>query len=81
MSENALQASQQVADVMAKAGTAAQGALLSCCSSAAPGQALRLVHACCQGSDEAAAALVSAGLLQVSCLPMLCTILIHCCPL
>ena len=65
MSNHALQASQQVADAVGKASTAALGALLSCCSGTAPGQALRLTHACCQCSDEAAAALVSAGLLQV----------------
>ena len=62
---HALQASVQVADAVAKAGNGSLAALVRCCSSSTPDQALRLAHACCQASEEAAATLASAGIVQV----------------
>ena len=61
----ALQASLQVAHAVAKSGNGSLAALVKCCSSSTPDQALRLTHACCQASEEAAASLASAGIVQV----------------
>ena len=62
---HALQVSLQVADAVAKAGNGSLATLVKCCSSSTPDQALRLTHACCQASEEAAATLASAGIVQV----------------
>lgn len=62
---HAVQATLQVADAVAKAGNGSLATLVKCCSSSTPDQALRLTHACCQASEEAAATLASAGMVQV----------------